>query len=147
MKYLYQLIGSHINQLKSVWLNSVSAKYYKSHHKPGPSKPLAWFSLLSWSKSGYSHISTWLYLQHRGLLSYSRYIVEFSYQNHEENPALCWFLTYRTRQEGWPDNDHTFQENSLTNSTQGEAGRWGHHPRKVTCTPGTSWHRKWCLNL
>lgn len=36
----------------------------------------------------YISISVWHYLQHTGLLSYSRYIIEFSYQNHEKNPAL-----------------------------------------------------------
>lgn len=54
MKCLYHLVGSFINQLRSVQLNSVSEKDYKSYHKPGLSKPLVWFSLPSWTKSGYA---------------------------------------------------------------------------------------------
>lgn len=46
-------------------LNSVSEKDYKSYHKLGFSKPLVWFSLPSWTKSEYAHISIWLYLQHK----------------------------------------------------------------------------------
>lgn len=76
---------------------------------------------------------------------YLIWIIEFSYQNHEKNPALCWFLTYWTRQEDRPESDCAFQGNSLTVSTQGEAGR--HHRRKVSCTPGTSWHRKHAQKL
>lgn len=134
MKCLYHLVGSFINQLRSVQLNSVSEKDYKSYHKLGLSKPLVWFSLPSWTKSGYALFpSGWICSTKAAVLFMICYWILLSKPWEKSSSVLVPDLLPKAG--GLARQCPRFAEFHTGR------GR-GTPPQEGPCTPGASWHTK-----